>query len=119
MRNLTTTTATITFGGHTREVKVVGIMEDGTPGTFWHTEEVFAARIGRGTKVHRTAATMIAKTTEAELKGFRYRVQADNGVWFGMQTSPVVRNRTAQIVGWAAEFENSAQATQQTYYGTI
>ena len=94
-----TITLPVTVAGETREITITPYLSD--PDRAF-TGAIFAARIGAGTKVHRTGT--VAYRRDGEWK-------------VGLSTC--VRNRQAQIIGWADTYEGTSAATAQSYYGSI
>ena len=111
-------TLNIKVNGKTRSIAIRD-MGDG----FAMTEHVFACRIGRGAKLHRTAMWVVIRESIEELRKLGYRtlghdIIEQNGVFYGLQMNCVVRNRNAYIVAWADEVANTEAATKQKYYGS-
>jgi hypothetical protein len=114
-----TLTLTVTAG---KEARKVSFVVRGDARTAW-SEYVFAARIGQGVKVHRAHvfASLVADRATAKAKGWKeseIAVDEDGLVWV-VSPQVNVRNRHANVVGWADAYEGTNTATKQTYYGTI
>jgi hypothetical protein len=114
-----TVTLTVTAGKEAREVSF-DVRLDGD--TAW-SEKVFAARIGHGVKVHRTNvfASLVADRATAKAKGWNDKdiAEDEDGLVWVVSPQVTVRNRTANVVGWADAYEGTKTATKQSYYGTI
>lgn len=89
----------VTVAGITRDVVAYAI-KDGNREVFKAlTKVVFTARVGRGTKLHPTEATLWPK----------------DGKWVvGLNT--VVLNRQARIVGWREDREGTSQHSGSVRY---
>ena len=86
----------------------------------------FAARIGRGVKLHSTDGTLVFfKDAEQAKKcgwlrfGRKPLFTDADGVMYFFKRDCSIRNAQAEIVTWSDLYIDSPIATQQKYYGSI
>jgi hypothetical protein len=121
-------TRDVTFyasGSFTTNDSVPYANEFGT-GFYYSKDHQFAARIGRGVKLHSTDGTIVffKNPEQAKKSGWlqfgRKPLFTDaDGVMYFFQRSCSIRNAQAEIVTWADLYIDSPVATQQQYYGSI
>lgn len=82
---------------------------------------VFAARIGRGSKMHRTNGrmTLYPSIEEAKAKGGESILYVtDRGV-LALHLETTLRRKPALIVGWANNYAGTDMGSKQRYYGSL
>jgi hypothetical protein len=91
-------------------------------GYHYESEKIFVARIGKGDKVHGTAATLMVFDTPEEAKKFGWSkpdyVDQNGRVYF-FRRDLSMRNRSAHIIGFASSFAGTGVETKQKYYGSV
>jgi hypothetical protein len=113
--------------GHSivREITFDSMGFHGTPNSEFVSEEIFAAQIGRGVKMHSVRGTVLCFTPE-EAKKYRYNTvtmkpnfvdEFGNVYYFKRNCS--LRNRQAHIVGFAETYIGTNLETKQKYYGSL
>ncbi len=95
-------------------------------GFYYSTGHVFAARIGRGVKLHSTDGTIVFFKNPEQAKkagwlnfGRKPLFTDADGVMYFFKRDCSIRNAQAQIDTWADLYIDSPIATQQQYYGSI
>jgi len=95
-------------------------------GRYYSKGNLFAARIGRGVKLHSTDGVIIFFKDAERAKKLGWLnfgrkplfVDAD-GVMYFFNRNCSIRNAQAEIVTWADMHIDSPVATQQKYYGSL
>lgn len=82
---------------------------------------IFAARIGRGTKLHRTngRATIFASVEEAKARGGQSILYATPLGVIALHLDVTLRRKPARIVGWASNYEGTNLGSKQRYHGRL
>src|SRR5688572_12498984 len=112
MHMTTTALLPITLAGETRTVEVTGGHFFNGTRSLW-TSAIAAARIGRGTKAHRTSVRVLEGETAEALTRLGWRgVFEHDGRFFAVDSSALVRNQRATIIGWADAYAGTATAAQ-------
>ena len=117
-------TVKITLNKIEREVIFTDIRSDICTWSIFYSEQIFAARIGRGNKLHSTKLSLAAFNSVEEARRAGYREKDfvgtdDFGCILVVNWNVSIRNRNAYVVDWADLHTNSEQATKQNYYGSI
>lgn len=109
----TTTTLSVTLNGKTEPVEFMQLRAD-----LWIAiDSPFACRIGRnGSKAHFTGANLWVVKEGRSTIGLA-NIFEINGSKFRLDLTVTIRNQFAQIIGFRSQFENTAAATKQDYYG--
>ena len=104
----------------------IAFFEKQTEGHYYSKDNQFAARIGRGKKLHSTNGSIIYfKDAERAKKlgwlnfGRKPLFTDEDGVMYFFERTQSIRNSEAQIETWADLYIDSPIATQQEYYGSI
>lgn len=93
--------------------------------TYYSKDNIFAAQIGRGVKMHSTDGSIFCFTPERATKlgwlqfGRKPLFTDENGNMYFFNRRCSIRNAQAEIVTWADLYIDSPLATQQQYYGSI
>jgi hypothetical protein len=119
----------ITMQRITRDVTFYASWNENNSGDsnfYYSKDHQFAARIGRGIKLHSTdAAVIFFKDAEQARKqgwlqfGRKPLFTDANGVMYFFRKDCTIRNSQAVIQTWADLYIDSPVATQQQYYGSI
>ena len=131
MKNKETITLELSFpdgmgGKISREVLFDSTVWGAVRGSQFHSERIFAARVGRsGKKIHSTEGRVHCFTPEEAKKlGYISFTKKPNFIdefgnlyFFRLDTS--LRNNQAYIVGFADTYIGTDQETKQKYYGSL
>jgi len=115
-------TADITFGDDTRTIEFyVNPWATGIPSL--SAPSVFAARIGRGEKMHRcsTKAYLFSSMEQAQayVEKDDYDLYVTDVGVLALCKVTTLRNRPARIVGWASNYKGTPEGSKQRYHGRL